>query len=96
MSIPTPIGRTLLKYKIHWHVILVHFPTSFFVASAGFIVLHLFTEPACFELAGYLTLIAGTVMILPSTLSGWLTWKGRYKGVEVRYSYIRPGLRMLW
>jgi len=83
MSVATPqAGRTLLKYKIHWHAILIHFPISFFTVSAGFMILHLFTETACFELAGYLTLVAGTIMTLPATLSGWLTWKGRYKGAR--------------
>ncbi len=82
MTVSAPLGRTLLRYKIHWHAILIHFPISFFTVSGGFMILHLFTETACFELAGYLNLVAGTVMTLPATLSGWLTWKGRYRGAR--------------
>jgi hypothetical protein len=74
----------LLKYKIHWHVVFTHFPISFFVLSFGFMVLHLATWKACFELAAYIGLIAGAGVMLPTTLSGWLTWKGRYKGMKGR------------
>jgi len=75
--------HAVIRYKIHWHVILIHFPISFFVASFGFQVLHLFFAPACFELATNVALIAGATMMIPTTLSGWLTWKKGYKGANV-------------
>ncbi len=87
-------GRATSRYQLHWHVMFVHFPISCFMVSAGFMVLHLFTETGCFELAGFLTLITGAVMMVPTTLSGYLTWKSKYKGAatkiflyKVRISY---------
>jgi len=71
-------------YRIHWHVVLTHFPISFFMVSAGFMVLHLFTETACFEVSAFLTLIAGTIILIPTTLSGWLTWKSQYKQARIK------------
>jgi uncharacterized membrane protein len=75
-------GRVLLKYKIHWHVLLVHFPISFFVVAFGFQILHLFLAPACFELSTNVALAAGTVMMIPTTWSGWSSWKNQYKGAR--------------
>jgi uncharacterized membrane protein len=80
----TFVQRMMVKYNIHLHVILTHFPISFFMASAGFIVLHLFTKAACFELSGYLCLIAGVVMTVPTAITGWSTWKSKYKGARTR------------
>ena len=79
----TKSDHAVIKYKIHWHVILIHFPISFFVASFGFQVLHLFFAPACFELATNVALIAGAAMMIPTTFSGWLTWKKGYKGANI-------------
>lgn len=72
----------LLKYKIHWHVVFTHFPLSFFLLSFCFMGLHLVTRKACYELAAYVGLLAGAAAMLPTTLSGWLTWKGRYRGMR--------------
>ena len=77
-------NKTTAKYKIHWHVLFTHFPISFFMVSAGFMVLHLFTNVDCFELSGFLTLAAGALMMLPTTISGWLTWKSKYKGATTK------------
>jgi uncharacterized membrane protein len=74
----------ILKYKIHWHVALAHFPISFFSMSFGFMVLHLSTRKECYESAAFLSLAAGAVIMLPAMLTGWLTWKGRYKGMRGR------------
>ncbi len=84
MNNSIPLGRrtVLLKYKIHWHVVFTHFPISFFMLSFVFMALHLATRRACFELAAYIGLLAGAAVMLPTTLSGWLTWKGRYKGMK--------------
>jgi uncharacterized membrane protein len=83
MSTATPsTGRSIIKYKLHWHVVFTHFPVSFFIGSFGFMILHLFTHTSCFELAAYIGLIVGAVAMIPTTLTGWFTWKGRYKGLK--------------
>jgi len=70
-------------YHVHWHVFIIHFPISFFVAAFGFQILHLFTRPVCFEDATNVALIAGSVVLIPTTWSGWWTWKTRYHGAHV-------------
>ncbi len=74
-----------LIYKEHWHAILVHFPISLFGVAFLFQILHLFPHnlTGCFEITTNITLIAGTLAMIPTTLSGWLEWKGRYKGARV-------------
>jgi len=75
-------SKTTLKYQVHWHVLLVHFPISAFLGSFGFMVLHLITQTNCYELAAYVALIAGAIVMIPTTLSGWTAWKNRYKGIR--------------
>lgn len=82
MNDGAPAGRAILKYKIHWHVVFTHFPISFFVLSLLLMALHLVTGSQCYEQTAFLSLLAGAVAMLPTTLSGWLTWKGRYKGMR--------------
>jgi uncharacterized membrane protein len=77
-------SRMVVQHNIHWHIILTHFPISFITASAGFMVLHIYTYVECFELAGYLSLIAGVLMIIPTTITGWSTWKSKYKGARTK------------
>ena len=86
-----PAGRTQYKYKMHWHVLLVHFPISFFVGSFGFMALHLITRKYCFHLAAYVSLIAGATIMIPTTLTGWRTWKNRYQGIRGKLF-----LRKIW
>jgi len=71
------------RYKIHWHVLLIHFPISFFVAAFGAQILHLFISPACFELATNVAIAAGVITLIPTTLSGWSSWKNNYKGTKI-------------
>jgi uncharacterized membrane protein len=78
----TSPGKATLHYKLHWHVPFTHFPVSFFIGSFGFILLHLFTNSDCFELAGFISLAAGAAFMIPTTLTGWVEWKGRYKGFK--------------
>ncbi len=78
------LGRGILKYKFHWHVLLVHFPISFFGVAFGFQILHLFWSPACFELATNVALAFGVVMMVPTTWAGWSSWKNNYKGAGVK------------
>lgn len=75
-------SKAVLKYKIHWHVLFTHFPVSFFMISFGFMVLHLVTRDHCYEIAASLSLFAGLVILVPTAISGWLTWKGSYKGMK--------------
>ncbi len=83
MSEQVEIKRRFLPgYKIHWHVVMTHFPVSFFIGSFGFMILHLFTQTSCFELAGFVTLVASFVFLLPATLTGWITWKNKYIGLR--------------
>lgn len=81
--------RAVLKYKVHWHVLFTHFPISFFIISSGFMVLHLFTRSVCYETAAFFSLLAGAVLMVPTTVSGWLTWKGRYRGMRGRMFLVK-------
>ncbi len=65
-------------YKIHWHVLVTHAPLSLFGTSFGFQILHLFMYPDCFELASTVTLIGATLMLPPTMITGWWTWKKKY------------------
>jgi uncharacterized membrane protein len=67
-------------YRLHPHVLLVHFPISFFVSAFGFQVLHLFMYASCFELATNALLAAGTIMLIPTVVFGWRSWKRNYRG----------------
>ena len=89
--------KSVTKYKLHLHVLFTHFPAAFFIGSFGFMLLHIFTHTACFELAAYVGLIAGAVAMVPTTVTGWYTWKGRYKGLKgtLFLSKIRISLVML-
>jgi uncharacterized membrane protein len=75
----SPAVAPVPKYRLHWHVFLTHFPLSFFGVAFGFQLLHLFAYPSCFEMATNITLIAGTVMTVPTSLTGWWTWKTRFR-----------------
>ncbi len=70
------------KSRIHWHVVLTHFPISLFGTAFGFQILHLFLAPACFELATNVTLMGGAALLLPAIATGWSTWKTRYQGAK--------------
>jgi uncharacterized membrane protein len=70
------------RFKMHWHVILTHFPLSFFGAAFGFQILHLITAPYCFELATNAALIGGAISMVPVTWTGWRSWKSYYRGAK--------------
>jgi uncharacterized membrane protein len=78
---PQP-GVVSARRRFHWHVYLTHFPISLFGAAFGFQILHLFMAPACFELATNVALIGGTVVLLPTIVSGWSEWKVHYHGAK--------------
>ena len=75
-------SKPLLVYGIHWHVLTTHFPISFFMISAIFMVVHLFTNTSCYEKAAFLCLAAGAIVAVPTTVTGWITWKKKYKGAR--------------
>jgi hypothetical protein len=72
-----------MRYKLHWHVFLTHFPISLFGVAFLFQVLHLFWSPVCFELSTNVALAAGAIFMVPTTLTGWRTWKRMYEGALV-------------
>ena len=75
--------ETALEYKIHWHVLLTHFPISLFGVAFIFQILHLVVFPECFELATNVVIVMGAVSMIPAIWSGWRTWKRNYKGAKV-------------
>jgi hypothetical protein len=79
-------GLLALIYKEHWHIVFTHFPMSFFVGSAMFMVLHFlsYTHRDAYELAAYVLLIFGMVLMWPTTASGWTTWKDHYRGAHAK------------
>ena len=80
MSISTQSGQAMPEYKIHWHVVLIHFPISFYLVAFMFMLIYLFTSSSCFEMTSVISLLAGFVMIIPAIITGWFTWKNKYKG----------------
>ena len=81
-----PRGLLAIIYEEHWHVLFTHFPVSFFVGSALFMVLHFvsYSNRNAYELASFVLLVAGMVVMWPTTITGWNTWKGRYHGAHAK------------
>ena len=46
-------------------------------------MLHLFTSPACLELATNFSLTAGAISMVPTLWFGWKRWKNTYHGAWV-------------
>lgn len=74
--------KTRVKHGFHWHLLLIHFPISAFLGAFVFMGLHLLTGDRCFARAAFVSLIAGTLVMIPTTATGWFTWKDRYNGVK--------------
>lgn len=81
--------ETKKSYKLHWHVLLTHFPLSLYATAFGFQILHFFFYPDCLELATTVTLIGGTFFMIPVVVSGWLTWKNQYQSAMVKLFKIK-------
>ena len=81
---PKSAGVQIFRFRVHWHAELTHFPISFFMAALIFQILHLFPHrlSGAFEVASNVMLIAGTISMIPTTWSGWVTWRRRYGGVS--------------
>jgi uncharacterized membrane protein len=75
---------TTNRYRLHWHVLFTHFPLSLYGTAFGFQILHLFVYPDCFELASTVTLLGATIMMIPTMITGWLTWKRQYSAAKVK------------
>ncbi len=84
MSSPALWNSLVKRFNLHWHVVFTHFPISFFMVSAGFMLLHIFTMTDCFELAAFISLIAGAAVMIPTTLTGWWTWRNKYKSAKIK------------
>jgi uncharacterized membrane protein len=75
-------SRLKIKYKIRWHILLVHFPISLFGVAFLFQILHLIFSPDAFTLTTTVVVLSGTIVMIPTTISGWSTWKHKYKGAN--------------
>ena len=71
-----------IAYKLHWHLLLVHFPISFLGISFLFQILHLIFSPDAFTLTTTVVVLAASMVLIPTTISGWTTWKRKYKGAN--------------
>lgn len=71
--------RTL---KLHWHILLTHFPIGTSAGAFLFMILHVATKNSCYVLAASVSLIAGVAVIIPTTVTGWRAWKRQYGGSE--------------
>ena len=83
MDTPVPSNGKLPRMKLHWHVLFTHFPVSFFAAAFGFQFLHLFVFSECMDIASNVMLLSGTVLMAPTTITGWFTWRRQYKAAKV-------------
>jgi len=70
------------RFHLHWHVFLTHFPLSLISITFAFQVLHLFAYPECFELSSNILLVAGVASLVPTTWTGYHTWKHQYKAAR--------------
>lgn len=67
------------RFRLHWHVILTHFPVSGFTGAFLFMALHVITRESCMATASYLTLVAATIVLAPTTFTGWIEWRKTYR-----------------
>jgi predicted heme/steroid binding protein/uncharacterized membrane protein len=63
-----------LYRKFHPHPIMIHFPIALFIFSMLLQTLFFITGLRSFELSAYYSLSFATLMMLPSILSGLLSW----------------------
>ena len=71
-------------YKNHAHPISVHFPNGVLPVTVVFVALTLFTGYAALGEAAYFNLIAVFLAMPLVLLSGFISWKKRYKGMVTR------------
>lgn len=78
LSEETPASATP-RFRVHWHVILTHFPVSGFAGAFLFMTLHLVTRDRCMGAASFVALLAATAILIPTTFTGWLEWRTTYR-----------------
>jgi len=76
-----PVGeaRPAARFRMHWHVVLTHFPISAFLGAFMFMGLHVITGNACYSLAAYVSLVAGAGVMFPTAMTGWFAWRRGYE-----------------
>lgn len=74
--------QTMPRYRLHWHVLLTHSPVGAFSGAFLFMILHVISRNACYVQAAYVSLLAGLAVLIPTTITGWVTWKRTYKGFK--------------
>lgn len=60
MDSSTQPRHLVQNYKIHWHVVLIHFPISFYLVAFMFMLIYLFTSYSCFELTSVICIAGGS------------------------------------
>jgi hypothetical protein len=86
---PGPAAPITTKYKLHWHILFTHFPVGTFAGAFLFMTLHVVTQNSCYSQAAYVSLIAGLAVLIPTTATGWYTWRRQYKGFKNRLFRIK-------
>ena len=83
MSVAKQSGAVPQIYKFHWHVLFTHFPVSLLIVAFGFHLLNIWFAPPGFGLATDIVFIAAVAILVPASLTGWLTWEKAYKGARL-------------
>jgi uncharacterized membrane protein len=83
MNAPKPSARMKTIYKFHWHVALTHFPISLLAVAFGFQALDLIFEQDRLILSSDLVFLCGVAIMVPTVITGWVTWKNSYKGAKI-------------
>lgn len=81
--------RRSRKAKVHWHIVLTHFPISAAGGALLFMGLHVATNVSCYVLAAYVSLLGAAATTIPTVATGWFTWKRRYNGSRSRLFLIK-------
>lgn len=74
------LKATFKKYYniFHPHPMLVHFPIGLLLFTAIMQILFHATERLSFEIAGYYALVTSTIFLLPTIISGFVSWWVNY------------------
>lgn len=81
-------------FRRHPHPAMVHFPLGLLMVTPLLQVASLLTQSSATEWAAYLTLLIGSVAILGSIVTGYLTWIVNYEASDSRI--IKSKRHMAW
>lgn len=81
-------------FRRHPHPAMVHFPLGLLMVTPLLQVASLLTQSPATEWAAYLTLLIGSVAILGSIVTGYLTWIVNYEASDSRI--IKSKRHMAW